>query len=173
VLAPPALWFAIAAMLPLMLLTAWYDLKHLRIPNWLALLVLATFAVAGPWGLPLETFLWRVAAGAAVLGVGFALFAAGLIGGGDAKMAAALAPFVAGEDVPALLLLYAVVTLGLLLLLRLAMQLARHGATGWRAVDQYSRPARDRVFPMGLILAVTITIYLLAQAAAVAGPGFG
>jgi prepilin peptidase CpaA len=163
VIAPPALWFAIAAMLPLMLLTAWYDLKHLRIPNWLALAVLAAFLVAGLWGLPFETFLWRLGAGAAVLGVGFGLFAAGLIGGGDAKMAAALAPFVAAEDVPSLLLLYAVVTLALLLVLRLAMQLARHRETGWRAVDQYARPARERVFPMGLTFAITIAVYLAAE----------
>jgi prepilin peptidase CpaA len=100
-----------------------------------------------------------------VLAVGFALFASGLIGGGDAKMAAALAPFVAGQDVPSLLLLYAGVTLALLLVLRLAMQLARHRETGWRAVDQYARPARERVFPMGLIFAITITIYLLAEVA--------
>ena len=164
-IAPPALWLATAAMLPLMLLTAWYDLKHLRIPNALPLAVLAVFLAAGLWGLPFETFLWRLVAGAAVLAAGFALFAAGLIGGGDAKMAAALAPFVAGEDLPALLIVYAVVALALLLVLRLAMQLARHRPTGWRAVDQYARPARERVFPMGLIFAITIMAYLLAGAA--------
>ena len=168
-IAPPALWLAIAAMLPLMALTAWYDLKHLRIPNWLALAVLGVFLVAGLWGLPLEAFLWRLGAGAAVLVAGFALFAAGLVGGGDAKMAAALAPFVAAEDVPALLLLYAAVTLALLLLLRLAMHLARHRSTGWRAIDQASRPARERVFPMGLIFAIAVTVYLMAGV--VAGTG--
>jgi prepilin peptidase CpaA len=166
VIAPPALWFAIAAMLPLMLLTAWFDLKHLRIPNALVLAVLAVFLVAGLWGLPLETFLWHLGAGVVVLAAGFALFAAGLVGGGDAKMAAALAPFVAWHDVAALLVLYTVVTLVLLLVLRLAMQLARHSTTGWRAVDQYARPPRERVFPMGLIFAITITLYLLAEGAA-------
>ncbi len=168
-IAPPALWLAIAAMLPLMGLAAWYDLKHLRIPNGLALAVLAVFLVTGLWGLPLETYLWRLGAGVAVLAAGFALFAAGLIGGGDAKMAAALAPFVAAEDVAALLLVYAVVTLALLVVLRLAMQLSRHRQTGWRAVDQYARPARERVFPMGLIFAITIAVYLLAQGAEMAG----
>ncbi|HEX6102964.1 MAG TPA: prepilin peptidase [Alphaproteobacteria bacterium] len=168
-IAPPALWLAVAAMLPLMALTAWYDLKELRIPNWLVLAVLAVFLVAGPWGLPLETVLWRLGAGVLVLAAGFALFAGGLIGGGDAKMAAALAPFVAAEDVPALLVLYAAVTLVLLLVLRVAMQFARHRPTGWRAVDQYARPARERVFPMGLIFAVTVAVYLAAGAAAVPG----
>ncbi len=152
-------------MLPLMLLTAWFDLKHLRIPNALVLAVLAVFVVAGLWGLPLEAFFWRLGAGAAVLAAGFLVFAAGLIGGGDAKMAAALAPFVAWDDLPTLLVLYTVVTLVLLLVLRLAMQLARHRETGWRAVDQYGRPARERVFPMGLIFAITITLYLLGEGA--------
>lgn len=155
-------------MLPLMLLTAYFDLKHLRIPNFLVLAVLAVFLITGFWGLPLETFLWRLGAGAIVLAVGFVLFAAGLVGGGDAKMAAALAPFVAVDDVAPLLLLYAVVTLILLLVLRLAMQLTRHRETGWRGVDQYARPSRERVFPMGLIFAITITVYLVAVAAAVA-----
>jgi prepilin peptidase CpaA len=162
VIAPPALWLAIAAMLPLMGLTAWYDLRHLRIPDGLALAALAVFLATGLWGLPLEIFLWRLGAGAAVLAVGVALFGAGLIGGGDAKMAAALAPFVAAEDAAALLLLYAVVALALPLMLRLAMRIAGPRETGWRAVDQYARPARERVFPMGLIFAVTVTVYLIA-----------
>lgn len=162
---PPALWLAIAAMLPLMALCAWYDLRSLRIPNWLVLGVLAVFLFTGLWGLPFEAFAWRLVQGVAVLLLGFALFSFGVIGGGDAKMAAALAPFVALGDILSVLLLYAVVTLVLLLVLRLAMQFARHRTTGWMAVDQYALPARERVFPMGLIFAITIVLYLLAGAA--------
>ena len=165
---PPALWLAIAAMLPLMALCAWYDLKSLRIPNWLVLAVLAVFLLTGLWGLPFDVFVWRIGQGAAVLLIGFGLFSLGAVGGGDAKMAAALAPFVALRDIGSVLILYAVVTLVLLLALRLAMQFARHRTTGWMAVDQYARPPRERVFPMGLIFAITIVIYLLAGAAGAA-----
>jgi prepilin peptidase CpaA len=165
---PPALWLALAAMVPLMALCAWYDLKSLRIPNWLVLSVFGVFLVTGSWGLPGDIFAWRLAQGAIVLAVGFLLFLPGFVGGGDAKMAAALAPFVAVQDALGVLILYAVVTLVLLLALRLAMQFARHQTTGWMAVDQYARPARERVFPMGLIFAITIVVYLLAGAAAVA-----
>lgn len=161
---PPALWLAIAAMLPLMALCAWYDLKSLRIPNWLVLAVLAVFLLTAPWGLPFDAFLWRLGQGAAVLLVGFGLFSVGVVGGGDAKMAAVLAPFVAAADLASVLLLYAVVTLVLLLTLRLAMQVSRHRTTGWMAVDQYARPARERVFPMGLIFAITILVYMLLGA---------
>ena len=166
---PPALWLAIAAMVPLMALCAWYDLKSLRIPNWVVLSVFGVFLVTGSWGLPGDVFVWRLVQGAIVLAVGFLLFLPGFVGGGDAKMAAALAPFVAVRDVFGVLVLYAVVTLVLLLALRLAMQFARHQTTGWMAVDQYARPARERVFPMGLIFAITIVVYLLTGAVAVAG----
>ena len=71
----PALWAAFAAMVPLMVLTAWWDLKHLKIPNKLVLAVLATFVVAGLWGLPLETFAWRLVYGLVALAFGFGLFA--------------------------------------------------------------------------------------------------
>jgi prepilin peptidase CpaA len=169
VLAPPALWLAIAAMLPLMSLCAWYDLKSLRIPNGLVLGVVGVFLIVGLWGLPFDAFVWRLGQGAAVLLVGFGLFSLGAVGGGDAKMAAALAPFVAAHDIGSVLLLYAVVTMVLLLVLRLTMQMARHRTTGWMAIDQYALPPRERVFPMGLIFAITTVVYLLAGASGVAG----
>ncbi len=160
----PALWVAVAAILPLMVLTAYFDLKVLKIPNWLVLAVLAVFLVCGPWGLPLDTFGWRILQGVIVLVIGFGLFAAGAIGGGDAKMAAALAPFILASDIVFVLITYAVVTLVLLAVLRLVMQLARHNETGWLAIDQMNKPARERVFPMGLIFAITVGIYLAYHA---------
>lgn len=160
----PALWIAVVAILPLMVLTAWYDLKVLKIPNWLVLAVFAVFLVCGPWGLPLDTFGWRIAQGLIVLAIGFVLFAAGAIGGGDAKMAAALAPFVLATDVVFVLVTYTLVTLVLLAVLRLVMQFARHEETGWLAIDQLHKPARERVFPMGLIFAITVAIYLAYHA---------
>lgn len=159
-LSTPALWIAFAAMIPLMVLTAWWDLKHLKIPNWLVLGVLATFLITGLWGLPLETFAWRLLYGAIALCLGFGLFALGGIGGGDAKMLAALVPFAFPQDVVSILALYAILTLFLMMVLRIVMQVARHDETGWLAVDQLHKPARERVFPMGLIFGSTMLIYL-------------
>lgn len=156
----PALWVAFAAMVPLMVLASWSDLKTLKIPNLLVLAVLAVFVVTGLWGLPTETFLWRMLYGVIVLFVGFGLFSAGLIGGGDAKMAAALTPFIAPGDLAHLLVLYGIVALVLLMLLRIVMQMNRHNETGWHSIDQLKKPARERVFPMGIIFGVTILIYL-------------
>ena len=159
-LSTPALWIAFVAMTPLMFLTAYWDLKLLKIPNWLVLCVLAVFIVTGLWGLPIDTFLWRLLYGAIALILGFGLFALGGIGGGDAKMAAALVPFAAPSDAGMLLLLYALMTLFLLMAVRLAMQIVRHRETGWLALDQLHKPARERVFPMGLIFGSTILLYL-------------
>ena len=65
----PALWVAFAAMVPLMVLTAWWDLKFLKIPNNLVIAVLGTFVIVGLWGLPLETFAWRLLYGVIAAGV--------------------------------------------------------------------------------------------------------
>ena len=159
-LSTPALWVAFAAMVPLMVLTAWLDLKYLKIPNWLVLCVLAVFLMAGLWGLPFDTFAWRLVYGGVTLVIGFGLFSLGLIGGGDAKMAAVLVPFAAPVDAAALLLIYAILTLALLIVLQTVMFLARRRETGWLAVDQMSKPRRERVFPMGLIFGAAILLYL-------------
>ena len=156
----PALWVAFAAMIPLMVWASWSDLKVLKIPNKLVITVFALFLVTGAWGLPTDLFLWRLLHGVIVLCFGFALFSFGAIGGGDAKMAAALTPFIAGTDVGMFLIIYAVVTVILLMVLRLVMQMNRHQETGWMSIDQLKKPARERVFPMGLIFGVTILIYL-------------
>jgi prepilin peptidase CpaA len=62
-----------------------------RIPNWLnALIVVLFFPMALVTGMPAEAILWHVIAAIAVLAVGFGLFSTGLIGGGDAKLLAAV-----------------------------------------------------------------------------------
>lgn len=160
-----ALTFAVVALLPLMIATAWWDLKWLRIPNWIVLAVFAVFLATGIWGLAWDVFLWRLLYAVVTLLIGFAIFSTGLIGGGDAKMAAALAPFIGGHDVVRMLVIYAVITLVLVLVLRLVMHFARHRETGWAAVDQMHRPAKERSFPMGLIFAFTVLAHFGAELA--------
>lgn len=159
-IATPALWVAFAAMLPLMAWASWSDLRTLKIPNTLVLAVLAVFVVTGVWGLPTDVFFWRLGHGFAILVLGFVAFSFGFIGGGDAKMAAALTPFIVPTDLSLFLILYAVVTLVLLMVLRLVMQIYRHRDTGWLSIDQLKKPARERVFPMGLIFGVAMVLYL-------------
>ena len=82
---------------------AFCDVTRYRIANWIALAVLADFliiaAIAGlsgavdPW-----LIAGRLGAGAVMLIAGFALFAAGLFGGGDAKLIAASALWFGGSS---------------------------------------------------------------------------
>ncbi len=68
------------------------DLLTMRISNRLSLALTASFAVfALLCQLPLIQAGWHVGAGLLVLTVAFGMFAAGWIGGGDAKLAAATA----------------------------------------------------------------------------------
>ena len=113
----PALWVAFAAMLPLMVWAARSDLKTLKIPNVTVLAVLGVYLVTGLWGLPTDIFVWRLLHGFGVLVIGFVAFSVGFIGGGDAKMAAALTPFIVPADLGQFLILYGVVTLLLLMVL--------------------------------------------------------
>ena len=68
------------------------DLLSMTISNRLSLLLAAGFFLAAALiGMPLAQVGWHVAASMTVLAVAFGLFAAGWIGGGDAKFAAATA----------------------------------------------------------------------------------
>lgn len=151
-----ALAVATAAMAVLMAITAWVDLKALRIPNWTVLAVVGVFLVTGLWGLPFETFAWRLLHGVIVLFAGFGLYtlAGGQVGGGDIKMIAALTPFIAGSDVGFVLLLFSLTAFVGLLVHRLVRAFLRERKTGWAALDQ------KRFFPVGLLLGATIMVYL-------------
>jgi prepilin peptidase CpaA len=71
------------------------DMLTMRIPNWLnALVALSILPMAALAGMPLEVIQWHVLAGVVMLAAGFALFARGYIGGGDAKLMAAAALWV-------------------------------------------------------------------------------
>ncbi len=85
----------------LVLIAAVKDATSFTIPNWISLALVAVFpAAALAAGLPLITIGWHVAVGAAVLVVGMIMFALRWLGGGDAKLSAAVALWIGG---PALL----------------------------------------------------------------------
>ena len=85
--------FVLRAALPALLVYACFsDLFTMRISNRLCLTVAAAFPIAALLiGLPLQLVLSHLLVGVAMLACAFALFAAGWIGGGDAKFFAAAA----------------------------------------------------------------------------------
>ena len=78
--------------LPILLAAAaGWDLASFTIPNFISLIAVALFAVfALAVGLSLPAIGWHLLAGVTGLFVGFTLFALGWIGGGDAKLFAAV-----------------------------------------------------------------------------------
>lgn len=86
---------ALAVFPAALLIAAATDLYEFKIPNWVSATLFAAFfvavvAVGAPWRLAAEGALL----GAGALALGFALFAFKIIGGGDAKLLAAAAPWV-------------------------------------------------------------------------------
>ena len=73
-----------------MIFAAMMDLFTMTIPNRISIILVAAFLIAAPvTGMAWEQFFVHVGTGVAVLAIGIALFAFGLLGGGDAKLLAA------------------------------------------------------------------------------------
>jgi prepilin peptidase CpaA len=153
--ASEAAWLLIPA-LPMALWIAWSDLSSMRIANKSVLILGVGFLVTGLIALPLDVYLWRLAQLAVVLAIGFVLNAAGLVGGGDAKYAAAMAPFFAREDGFLVMQLFAAMLLAAFVTHRVLRRIpaVRRATADWKSWDA------GRDFPMGLALSGTLIVYL-------------
>ncbi|MFV0491292.1 MAG: prepilin peptidase [Pseudorhodobacter sp.] len=146
-----ALW-VLPFTLPIGIWVAWSDMKFMRIPNLSVLALLGVYLLIGPFALPLDHWGWGWVVGIVVLVTGFILNMGGLIGAGDAKFAAAMAPFLAQTDPRFLLLLSCACLLGAFIAHRifgLVPAIRRHFA--WQGWEQPGFPFRSD-FPMGFAL---------------------
>lgn len=101
------------------------DFLTMRIPNWLnAIIVLAFFPMAFATGMAGEAILWHCLAAIIVLVIGFGLFSAGFIGGGDAKLLAAAALWIGWTQLPPFLVFTALAG-GVLAVIMKAWQMFR------------------------------------------------
>ncbi|MDR9484124.1 MAG: prepilin peptidase [Sediminimonas sp.] len=149
-----AAWFLPVA-LPLGLWVAWSDLRDMRISNRAVLALVVLFLLIGPLVLPLPVYGWQLLHLVVVLLVGMVLNAAGLLGAGDAKFAAAAAPFIALGDIRFVIALFAANLLAAFATHRLAVRTPlRRLAPDWQSWT------RTKEFPMGLSLGPTLAIYL-------------
>jgi len=160
-LEPQAALLFLPLVAPICVWVAWSDMATMKIPNLAVLALVAVFLVVGPFALPLDLWAmgWLQLAG--VLLVGFVLNLRGALGAGDAKFAAAAAPFVAAGDVGKVMMLLASVLLAAFATHRLAraVPLVRQISGHWQSWSRND-------FPMGLALGGTLLLYL---ALAVAG----
>lgn len=151
-----AIWLLILVT-PLCLWVAWSDMATMKITNKLVYITFAAFVVAGAIVLPFDAYMWRFLNIVLVLAVGFGLNAAGLVGGGDAKFAAAAAGFIAPADSGTLLMIFAVTLVGAYATHRIFSKLSfvRSVTPNWQSWQE------KKDFPMGLALGGTLIIYFV------------
>lgn len=148
------LWFFIAS-LPVCIWVMLSDLRAMRIPNKAVLTLVGIYLLVGIWVLPFTLFLMQLLNLVVILLIGFVLNAGGVFGAGDAKFAAAAAPFVILGDASFVMILLAVNLLAAFLTHRIA------GRTPLRRLaPEWESWKRKKDFPMGLSLGSTLAIYL-------------
>jgi prepilin peptidase CpaA len=147
-------WLLIFAT-PIALYVAYTDLRSMRIPNLSVLTLLAVYAVVGALTLPLSVWAWSWLHFVVVLIVGFVLSLTGGFGAGDAKFAAAMAPFVALGDLRLFLVLLSAVVFAAFVAHRAlrAIPAIPRATPGWQSWQR-------KEFPFGLALGPALIFYL-------------
>ncbi len=138
--------------LPFCIIAAWYDLKFLRIPNWLSIAVFLVYVAAGPLILPLDEYGARLLIGLYVLIGGMVLYYMVPIGGGDIKFLAAIFPYVASREWVAFVLALSLTSLAGVATLKLLKALGKT-PEGWKSFQ-------GRKFPFGFSMAGALILYL-------------
>lgn len=128
----------------------------MTIPNWVSIALVVAFLVLGVLVLPIVDVGLRLAVGFAMLVLGFFLNAARVMGGGDAKMIAASAPYVAFPDVAIVLVIFSATLLVTLVLHRIAKAIPaiRRATPNWASWEA------GRNFPMGISIGLALVVYL-------------
>lgn len=152
--ASSALWFLPFAI-PIAIWVAWSDMKFMKIPNMAVMALLAVFLGVGLIALDFDVYTWRLLHLVVILAIGFVFSAIGSLGAGDAKFAAAMAPFVAWGDAATMAYLLSAVIIAALITHRLFQRskTVRKLTPNWESWD-------NKDFPMGLALGGTLIAYL-------------
>lgn len=156
----PALFIMLVVFPAAMAYAAASDLVSMTISNRLCLVLLAAFVVcAATLGLGWPQLGWHLAAGGLVLVVCFGMFAAGWVGGGDAKLAAVTALWFGFEQLMPYLAIAAigggVLTLLLLQIRSVPLPTVAHG---WSWARRLHSPTEG--VPYGIALAFAALLIL-------------
>ncbi|HPE24880.1 A24 family peptidase [Albidovulum sp.] len=152
----------LVAVAPVMLAAGWFDLRFLRIPNVLSLMVVAAF-VLFCLAYPPGDLVWRLAVAAGVFALGFVAYYFRAFGAGDVKFLSALMLLVPLES---LALFANVFSLSMLAGIAVVLTMKRipvFARTGWASM----RPGRH--FPMGVSIGLAGLLHPIAVVALGAG----
>ena len=155
--AQAAAWF-LPFVIPLCLITAYTDLRWMKITNKTVTALIAVFAVGGAILLPFDEYLWRWVHLLVVLAAGIALNIGGALGAGDAKFMAAAAPYIMLSDLSLIFWLLAATSLSGFV----AHRLVRATPLKALAPDWESWHVGNR-FPMGYPLGGALAAYLILK----------
>ncbi len=153
-----AIWF-LPFVAPLCVWAIFSDLMNMKIRNQCVLAMMVVFAVVGFFVLPFDAYLWRWSHFAVILVIGFVLNMGGMFGAGDAKFAAAMAPFFHFGDYTMALYLYCLTSVGGFVLHRLIRRvpLITNATPDWHSWT-------SKRMPFGLSLGVMMLAYLILGA---------
>lgn len=143
-------------VIPICIWVAYSDMSRMKIPNYAVLAMAGVFIVLGPFVFELGDYFWRILGGVIVLAIGFLMNQLRLIGAGDAKFAAAMAPFFAAQHFGAIMILFSVCLLASFVVHRIARAIPaiRNLTPNWASWTH-------KKFPMGLALSMTMVAYLI------------
>ena len=149
-----ALWFLPFA-LPIAIWVSWSDMKFMKIPNKAVMSLAAVWLIVGFFVMERPDWLWGFAFLAIALVIGFGANMISLIGAGDAKFAAAMAPFFVVADWRYALGLFTACLLAAFIIHRVARRIPalKSLTTTWVSWT-------NKDFPMGLALSGTLIFYL-------------
>lgn len=145
-------------VLPIAIWAAMSDMKRMKIPNTAVLAMAAVWPALGWLAVPFDAWLWGFALMALVLVLGYLIYLTGTFGAGDAKFAAAIAPFFVGANYATVMGLVAACLIGALI----THSLMKRVPAIRRATPDWISWTRRRYFPLGFALSGIIVIYLIA-----------
>lgn len=161
-----AMWL-LPFVLPIALYIVWNDLRTMRISNRSVMLLFGVFVVIGPIAFGLPDYFYQLLQAPVVLALGILLWGLRLMGGGDAKLLAAIAPYIVVSDFVAVLWIFVAASLGGLVTHSLFRFTPLHRIVpDWASWSARKGDLRgglfglDLAFPKGLVLGMTLVFYL-------------
>jgi prepilin peptidase CpaA len=161
-----AMWL-LPFVLPVALYIVWNDLRTMRISNRSVMFLFGVFIVIGPIAFGLPDYFYQLVQAPVVLALGILLWGLRLMGGGDAKLLAAMAPYIVLSDFVSVLWIFVAASLGGLVTHSLfRFTPLRRIVPDWASWSARKGDLRgglfglDMAFPKGLVLGMTLVFYL-------------